>query len=65
MTTKQRRGAAAEGAGSAEEPKRVERVLVRPMVQGGVERKPGETVSIWPHQVEWLEAEGYFEEANQ
>ena len=49
----------------AEAPKRVERVLARPLIQGDVERGVGETVSLWPRQVEWLEAEGYFEEAKR
>ena len=61
MTTRK----AKDAQGSDEEPKRVERVLARPLIQAGVEHKPGETVSLWPHQAEWLGAEGYFEEAKR
>lgn len=59
---KQRRGAQGEDAASGEQPKLVERVLARPLIQRGIERKPGETVELRAHQVEWLEREGYFGE---
>ena len=44
------------------EVERVERVLAKPMVQGGVEHAAGETVLLRPDQVERLEADGYFAE---
>lgn len=42
---------------------RLEKVLARPLVQAGVLREPGDTVTLTPAQVERLAAEGYFTDA--
>ena len=44
-------------------PKRLERVLARPMTQAGIRRAPGETVELRPDQIERLEPGGYFRPA--
>lgn len=41
---------------------REERVLAKPMIQAGVERRLGEKVLLRPDQISRLEAEGYFED---
>lgn len=48
-------------SGGAEAPSTQKRKLALPLVQAGVERKPGETVELGARQIEWLEPLGYFE----
>ena len=43
------------------DPTRHERLLAKALVQAGVEKQPGETVSLRADQIARLEAEGCFE----
>ena len=48
-------------SGGAQAPSTQKRKLALPLVQAGIERKPGETVELGARQIEWLEPLGYFE----
>ena len=46
-------------------PQRLDKVLARPIVQAGVLREPGETITLTPAQVERLAPEGYFADTSK
>lgn len=46
----------------AEQPEeRIERTLARPLINAGVELRPGDTVMLRQDQIDRLEPDGYFE----